>query len=129
MIATYTLVKNLHVGCVVLSGAGFVLRGAWMLQGSPLLAQRWVRVLPHIVDTVLLASAIALALMLEQYPLVQGWLTAKLIGLVVYIVLGTIALKRGRTRGVRLTAFGGALLVFAYIVAVAITKSVLPYVN
>ncbi|MFA5912733.1 MAG: SirB2 family protein [Burkholderiales bacterium] len=129
MIATYTLLKYLHVGCVVLSGAGFALRGAWMLQGSPLLAQRWVRVLPHVVDTVLLASAIALALMLEQYPLVQGWLTAKLIGLVVYIVLGTIALKRGRTRGVRLTAFGAALLVFAYIVAVALTKSVLPYVN
>ena len=129
MIATYTLLKYLHVGCVVLSGAGFALRGAWMLQGSPLLAQRWVRVLPHVVDTVLLASAIALAVMLEQYPLVQGWLTAKLIGLVVYIVLGTIALKRGRTRGVRLTAFGAALLVFAYIVAVALTKSVLPYVN
>ena len=126
---TYTLLKYLHVICVVLSGAGFVLRGAWMLRGSPLLAQRWVRVLPHVVDTVLLASAIALALMLEQYPLVQGWLTAKLIGLVVYIVLGTIALKRGRTRGVRLTALAGALLVFAYVVAVALTKSVLPYVN
>ena len=128
MIATYTLVKNLHLGCVVFSGAGFVLRGAWMLRGSPLLAQRWVRVLPHVVDTVLLASAIALAVMLAQYPLVQGWLTAKLVGLVVYIALGTIALKRGRTRAVRLTAFGGALLVFAYIVAVALTKSVLPYV-
>ncbi len=128
MITTYALVKNLHVGCVLLSGAGFALRGAWMLQGSPLLAQRWVRVLPHVIDTVLLASAIALALMLEQYPLMQGWLTAKLIGLVVYIALGTIALKRGRTRAVRLAAFGGALLVFAYIVAVALTKSVLPYV-
>src|SRR5512135_3858152 len=110
----------------MLSGAGFALRGAWMLQGSPLLARRWVRVLPHVVDTVLLASAIALAVMLEQYPLMQGWLTAKLIGLVVYIALGTIALKRGRTRAVRLAAFGGALLVFAYIVAVALTKSVLP---
>lgn len=129
MIATYTLFKYLHVGCVVLSGTGFVLRGAWMLQGSPVLAQRWVRVLPHVVDTVLLASAIALAAMLAQYPLVQGWLTAKLIGLVVYIALGTIALKRGRTRALRITAFGGALLVFAYIVAVAMTKSVLPYVN
>ena len=129
MIASYTLLKYLHVGCVVLSGAGFVLRGVWMLQGSSMLARRWVRVLPHVVDTVLLASAIALAVMLGQYPLVQGWLTAKLIGLVVYIALGTIALKRGRTRAVRLTAFGGALLVFAYIVAVALTKSVLPYVN
>lgn len=129
MIATYTLLKYLHVSCVVLSGSGFVLRGAWMLQGSPMLTRRWVRVLPHVVDTVLLASAIALAAMLAQYPLVHGWLTAKVIGLVVYVALGTIALKRGRTRTVRLAAFGGALLVFAYIVAVAFTKSVLPYVN
>ena len=128
MIATYTLVKYLHVGCVVLSGTGFVLRGAWMLQGSPMLAQRWVRVLPHVLDTVLLASAIALAVMLEQYPLVHGWLTAKVLGLIAYIVLGTIALKRGRTRAVRIAAFCGALVVFAYIVAVALTKSVLPYV-
>jgi len=127
LIASYTLLKYLHVGCVVLSGAGFVLRGVWMLQGSSMLARRWVRVLPHVVDTVLLASAIALAVMLGQYPLVQGWLTAKLIGLVVYSAVGTSALKRGRTRGVRLAAFCGALLVFAYIVAVAITKSVLPY--
>ena len=128
MATAYFWLKYLHVTCVVLSGAGFALRGAWMLQGSPLLAQRWVRVLPHVVDSALLASAIALTVMLEQYPLMQGWLTAKLIGLVVYIALGTIALKRGRTRGMRLTAFGGALLVFAYIVAVALTKSVLPYV-
>ena len=128
MIATYILVKYLHVSFVVLSGTGFVLRGAWMLQGSPMLAQRWVRVLPHVLDTVLLASAIALAVMLEQYPLVHGWLTAKVLGLIAYIVLGTIALKRGRTRAVRIAAFCGALVVFAYIVAVALTKSVLPYV-
>ena len=127
MIATYILVKYLHVSFVVLSGTGFVLRGAWMLQGSPMLARRWVRVLPHVVDTVLLASAIALAVMMEQYPLVHGWLTAKVLGLIAYIALGTIALKRGRTRAVRITAFGGALLVFAYIVAVAMTKSALPY--
>ena len=128
MIATYILVKYLHVSFVVLSGTGFVLRGAWMLQGSPMLARRWVRVLPHVVDTVLLASAIALAVMMEQYPLVHGWLTAKVLGLIAYIALGTIALKRGRTRAVRIAAFCGALVVFAYIVAVALTKSVLPYV-
>ena len=125
---SYTLLKYLHVGCVALSGAGFVLRGAWMLQGSARLAQRWVRIVPHVVDTLLLASAIALALLIGQYPLVHGWLTAKVLGLVVYIVLGTIALKRGRTRALRLAAFCGALLVFGYIIAVAMTKSVLPYV-
>lgn len=92
-----------------------------------MLTRRWVRVVPHAVDTVLLASAIALAVMIEQHPLVHGWLTAKVIGLIAYIVLGTLALKRGRTPAIRLTAFCGALLVFSYIVAVAITKSVMPF--
>ena len=126
MAATYTVLKYLHVSCVVLSGTGFVLRGVWMMQISPMLARRWVRVVPHVVDTVLLTSAIALAVMSEQYPLVHGWLTAKVIGLIAYIVLGAIALKHGHTRGIRITAFCGALLVFAYIVAAAMTKSVLP---
>jgi len=92
-----------------------------------MLARPWVRVLPHVVDTVLLASAIALAVISGQYPLTQGWLTAKVLGLLAYIVLGTIALKRGRTPAIRITAFSGALLVFFYIAAVAMTKSVLPY--
>ncbi|MGP1679022.1 MAG: SirB2 family protein [Burkholderiales bacterium] len=127
MVTTYAFLKYLHVSSVLLSGTGFVLRGAWMMRGSPMLARRWVRVAPHVLDSVLLASAIALAVMIGQYPLAQGWLTAKVLGLIVYIVLGTIALKRGRTRGGRVAAFCGALLVFAYIVAVAITKSALPY--
>jgi len=94
-----------------------------------MLARRWVRVLPHAVDTALLASAIALALRSAQYPLVHDWLTAKVVGLIAYIVLGTIALKRGRTRRVRIAALWGALLVLVYIVAVATTKSVVPYVG
>lgn len=129
MAASYTLLKYLHVSCVALSGAGFLLRGIWMMRNSPMLARRWVRITPHVVDTALLASAIALAVMIRQYPLVNSWLTAKTLGLVAYIGLGTIALKRGRTRGLRIAAFCGALLVFAYIIAVAITKSVLPYVG
>lgn len=129
MATTYTLLKYLHVSCVVLSGAGFVLRGIWMLQGSPMLARRWVRIAPHVLDTVLLASAIALTLMIGQYPLVHGWLTAKVLGLVAYIVLGTVALRRGRSLRIRFVAFCGALAVFAYIVAVAMTKSVVPFGN
>jgi uncharacterized membrane protein SirB2 len=125
--ASYTVLKYLHVSCVVLSGAGFVLRGVWMLQRSPMLSRRWVGVAPHVVDTVLLASAITLAVASGQYPLVHGWLTAKVIGLIAYIVLGTIALKRGRTPGIRLVAFWSALVILAYIVAVALTKSAIPY--
>ena len=127
MVTTYVFLKYVHVSSVMLSGTGFVLRGVWMMRGSPMLARRWVRVAPHVVDTVLLASAIALAVTIGQYPLANGWLTAKVLGLIAYIVLGTIALKRGRTLEYRIMAFCGALLVYAYVIAVAISKSALAY--
>jgi len=113
--------KLLHVSCALLSAAGFMARGAWMLTGSPLLTARLARILPHVIDTVLLASAIALAVRIQQYPFVHGWLTAKVLALVPYIVLGSIALKRGRTRCIRLLALAGALAALAYIFAVALT--------
>jgi len=119
---TYLLVKHVHVSCVVLSLAGFVTRGALMLVNSSMLQARFVRIAPHVVDTVLLASAIWLTLMIGQYPFVQGWLTAKVAGLVVYIALGSIALKPGRLRTTRIAAFAGALCAAAYVVSVALTK-------
>ncbi|WP_313035830.1 SirB2 family protein [Massilia alkalitolerans] len=119
----YIALKHLHVTFVALSGLLFLVRGIWMLRASPRLQQRWARIVPHIVDTLLLASAIGLAVVSHQYPGQMPWLTAKVVGLVAYIVLGTIALKRGRTQGVRTAAFVGALACFAYIVAVAVTKN------
>jgi len=123
MNSAYDLLKTVHVACVAASIAFFVVRGGWMLAGSQRLQRRWVRILPHFVDTALLASAIALAVLIRDVPGTRGWLTAKVVGLVVYIVLGTIALKRGRTRRIRLAAFIGAIAVYAYIVSVAVTKS------
>ena len=117
------LLKAVHVGSAMLSISGFVLRGVWMQQDSPLLRARVTRVLPHVVDTVLLLSAIALALRIAQYPFVHAWLTAKVLALLAYIVLGSFALKRGRTRRARNIAFAAALGVFLYIVAVAIARS------
>jgi len=119
----YALLKMVHVGSAVVSLGLFVVRGMWMMASPQLLDRRWVRIVPHVIDTVLLASAIALAVMIGNYPGTHGWLTAKVLGLVVYIVLGSIALKRGRTRAVRVSAFFAALAVFGYIVTVAITKS------
>ena len=119
----YLFLKYVHVSCVILSVCGFVLRGVWMLADSPLLRQRWVKVFPHVVDTALLASAIALAIISSQYPLAQSWLTAKVIGLIAYIVCGAIALKRGKTKTVRAVFFVVALLIFAYIVLVALNRS------
>ncbi|MER2515473.1 MAG: SirB2 family protein [Candidatus Accumulibacter phosphatis] len=122
---TYLTLKYLHVGCVVLSGSGFFVRGLWMLGKSPRLQQPLARVLPHIVDTVLLASAVAMAVISAQYPFAVGWLTAKLIGLLIYIGCGTMALKRGRSEGQRAFFFVAALLAFAYIVTVAVSRSAL----
>lgn len=94
-----------------------------MLIDSPLLQARLTRVLPHVVDTLLLGTGVALALLSAQYPFVQSWLTAKIVALVIYIGLGMVALKRGRTKAVRLAALAGALLTFGYIVGVALTRS------
>lgn len=125
--SVYLFAKYVHVGSVMLSIAGFIARGALMLAGSPLLQARFVRIAPHVVDTLLLASALWLAWMMRQYPFVHGWLTAKVLGLLAYIVLGSIALRRGRTSTVRTVAFAGALLAAAYVVAVALTKDPLPF--
>jgi uncharacterized membrane protein SirB2 len=120
--AAYAWVKSLHVACVILSLAGFAARGALMLAGSPLLNARWVRVAPHVVDTLLLASAAWLAWALQQYPFVHGWLTAKVLGLLAYIGFGMVALRRGRTKGIRATFFALALASAAYVVWVALTR-------
>ncbi|APZ41708.1 SirB2 family protein [Acidihalobacter ferrooxydans] len=117
---------KLHVASALLSISGFALRGIWMLRGSSLLQARATRVLPHIVDTFLLASGVGLVFTLHLYPTQQPWLAAKLVGLVFYIVLGMIALKRGRTRGIRAGAWVAAIAVFFYILAVAATKQVVP---
>lgn len=119
----YMAIKHIHLACVVLSGLGFLLRGLWVLMRGGLPQWLPVRVLPHVVDTLLLVSAITLAAMSGQYPPHSSWITAKIVGLLVYIVLGTVALKRGRTPAVRAVAFVGALAVFAWIVSVALTRN------
>jgi len=120
---TYLVLKYLHVACVVLSGLGFSLRGWWMLNDSPQLKTRLARVVPHVIDSVLLGSALLMAWQSSQYPFAQGWLTAKFFGLLAYILCGTMALKRARTRGRRVAFLVLALLAYAYIVGVALTRN------
>jgi len=124
---TYLFLKNLHLATIALTLALFVLRGAWMMADSPRLQARWVRIVPHVNDTLLLSSGITLAVLVQQYPLVHGWLTAKFFALIAYILLGTIALKRGKTKAQRVAAWIAALLVFGYMVAVAITHDPFPF--
>lgn len=115
------LLKSIHVACVVLSYTLFLLRGLWLMRGSPIMRQRWVKIVPHSVDTVLLASAIALAWQLGYSPSNSPWLAAKISALLLYIGLGMVAFRFARTPKMRLSAWLAAQLTFLYIVAAAIT--------
>jgi uncharacterized membrane protein SirB2 len=123
----YVTIKIVHVSCAAISYVLFVGRGVWMMRELGILQLRWVKIVPHVVDTLLLASAVALAVMSHQYPLANGWLTAKVVGLLIYIGLGTIALKRGRMRRTRIAAWLAAQAVFFYVVGVAVTRQPLPW--
>lgn len=124
----YTALKFIHIACVVLSIAGFIVRGLWMLRDSPWLRNKWVKVVPHVNDTLLLVAGIVLAVRIQQYPFVHGWLTAKALALIAYIVVGAIGLKYGKTRNIRIAAWLSAIILFLYIVLVALTRQVLPFI-
>lgn len=118
----FLAVKYVHVISVVLSVSGFFLRGLLMMRDSPLLGARWIRVLPHINDTVLLIAALTLAAMSGQYPFVTDWVTAKVFGVIAYIILGALALREASTRSMRIACWFASLAVFGWIVSVALTR-------
>ena len=120
---SYATLKMIHVTCVVISYLLFSLRSVWMMRESDALQYRWVKIAPHLVDSVLLASAIALAVLIRQDPINNSWLSAKVAGLLLYIGFGMVALKYGKTRKARIYAWIAAQIVFLYIVLVAITKN------
>jgi len=119
----YVILKFIHVATVFISVIGFIIRGIWMIQASPILQERWVRIAPHINDTILLLSAIALVMVTSQYPGPAMWVNAKIAALLLYIILGTVALNRGKTKRIRLISGFLALLTYAYIVMVAFSKN------
>ena len=121
------LVKTIHVTCVVASYTLFFLRGVWLIKGSPMMRQRWVKVVTHVTDTLLLVSAITLAIGIRQYPGVDAWLTAKVAGLLLYIGLGMVAFRFSKTLRTRVVAWVAAQLVFFYIVAIALTHNPFPF--
>jgi uncharacterized membrane protein SirB2 len=123
----YLVIKTIHILTAVISISGFTLRGLLLLNNSPVMKQKWVRIVPHVNDTVLLACALYLATISEQYPFQSDWLTAKLVALFAYIILGMMAFRFAKTRGGRITAFLLAILSFAYIVSVALTRQALPF--
>ena len=130
MLASHYLeIRALHVTCVALSGSLFALRGVLRLSNAALANHSALRIASVIIDSVLLATAVLLTLIIRQYPVESGWLTVKLLLLVLYIALGLLALKRATTRSGRAVAFGGALLTFAAIIGVAITHQPLGWLT
>lgn len=123
MTAEYYLpLRAVHLTCVGLSLSLFLLRGWWHWGDSPLRRSRWARVLPHVNDTLLLLAGIGLAVILQQSPLAATWVLAKLIGLLLHILLGMVALRgwlRGRLAAV---AWLGSVAAFAYVVGVALSR-------
>ncbi|HXW73243.1 MAG TPA: SirB2 family protein [Steroidobacteraceae bacterium] len=119
--AHYADIRLLHVSCAALSGALFALRGIMRIADSPWANHRALRLTSYLIDTTLLLAALWLSVIVQQYPFVDGWLTTKVVLLVIYIGLGVLALRVARTRAGRVAALISALLTFGAIVGVAVT--------
>ena len=120
---SFATIKIIHIISIILSYILFSLRGIWMIQSSPLLQLRWVKILPHVIDTILLVSAIALVAMIQQYQGFNIWISAKIGALLLYILLGMVAFRFGKTQKIKTTSWILAQIVFFYIVLVALTKN------
>ena len=118
----YLILKHAHITFAVISFLGFSLRGYWMVMESALLQTKAAKILPHLNDTLLLGTAIALVVMTRQYPIVVGWVTLKILLLILYIVFGTFALKRGRNKALRIKLLMASVVVVPGIFLVAMTK-------
>ncbi len=119
----YAAVRQIHITSAAFSIGLFAARGGMQCAGIDWRRWRWLRIVPHVNDTVLLGAAVVLAVMSAQYPWREAWLAAKLLGLCVYVALGRAALRPANSPTVRRLAFSGALVTVAYIVGVAVSRS------
>jgi uncharacterized membrane protein SirB2 len=119
VIELYPQIKLIHIAAVALSGGLFALRGLLLNFGHDWVMARPIRTLSYTIDTVLLAAAVLLMMIIQQYPLVDAWLTTKFLLLITYVVLGVFAFWKARTRMARLCSWLAALAVFGFIVSVA----------
>jgi uncharacterized membrane protein SirB2 len=117
---SYAEFKGVHVAAVIASGLLFAVRGMAVQCGASWPMATPLRWTSYVIDTVLLAAALMLVSILRQYPFVNGWLTAKVVLLVVYVALGSCALRRGATAGIRLACLIAALGVYLWIASIAV---------
>jgi len=116
------IIKYIHVICAFLSISGFIYRGILKLTTPEKLSKKWLKITPHIIDTILLASAIYLVFITQQYPTLFNWVSMKIVALIIYIILGLFALRFCKTRMSIIVSFLLAITVFTYIIFVARTK-------
>ena len=126
---SYVVLKYVHTFAAVATISGFLLRGWWMLKNSDLLQHRVTKIIPHVNDAILLLAGVGMLWVLQLNPFTQTWLLAKFAGLIVYILLGTVALKRGPTKEIRSIALAAAVAVFAWVAGVALAKSPLSWLH
>ncbi len=119
----YMIAKHMHMTFVTISIIGFIVRGALAIGQHAIMQQRWLRIVPHINDTLLLVSAFYLAWFLQINPLHHSWLLTKIIALLVYIGLGTVVIKRKGSKLLQCLCYFAAVGVFIYIILVAVSKS------
>lgn len=124
----YTAVKHIHMTCIALSVLLFIMRFIWTMTQSSMLQKKWVKITPHIVDTLLILSAATLCVLISQYPFVTPWVTEKLVGLFMYVFMVALALKMARTNFMRVIGFIGALSWIAFTALVAISKQPILFV-
>ena len=117
------MIKLIHMGTAFISISFFIIRGFWVFNNAEMMNKKWVKIAPHVNDTILLVTAITLAINVQQYPFTHSWLSAKFIALLLYIVFGTFALKRAKERKNKMIFFILSLLTFGYIVGVAFNRS------
>ncbi|MGE0113396.1 MAG: SirB2 family protein [Steroidobacteraceae bacterium] len=129
MIVFYPQIKWAHIFCVIFSGSLFALRGVLVLSGARYGNHPALRWLSYAIDTALLTTALMLVTILQQYPFVQAWLTVKVLLLVVYIVLGSFALRRAGTPVMRMMCFSAAIAVYLFIASIAYTHDPLGMVS
>jgi uncharacterized membrane protein SirB2 len=121
--AHFVAIRQVHIGCVLLSGTLFCVRGGLRIANITAAGHRLLRLASYVIDTALLAAAVLLTIILQQYPFREAWLTTKVLLLVVYVVLGSLALRRASSRRNAVLAFGASLLTYAWIIGVAVTRA------
>lgn len=119
------MLKTIHLTLAYATVLGFVVRGFWSLTDSALRSQKWVKIVPHVIDTLLLVLGVAMAVQLSISPL-EGWLAAKLVGLLAYIGFGVLTMRAAGTPA-KLVGFVGALASVGYIFAVAFARNPWPF--